>query len=38
MPTDGWKIVIREVENTVFFSKAITFLCNIDVGNMVLES
>ena len=38
MPADGWKVVIREVENTLFFSNLATFLCGIDVDNWVLES
>ena len=38
MPTDGWKVVIREVENTLFFSKVVTFLCVIDTDNWEWES
>ena len=38
MPADGWKVVIWEVENTLFFYNAVTFLCSIDVDNWALES
>ena len=38
MPADGWKVVLSEVENTLSFSNAVTFLCSIDVDNWVLES
>ena len=38
MSADSWKIVIWEVEDTFFFSNVVTFLCNIDVDNWVLES
>ena len=35
---DGWKVVIREVEDTLFFSSVVTFLFSIDADNWVLES
>ena len=38
MPADGWKVVVREVENTLFFSKVVTFLCVIDADNWEWES
>ena len=38
MPADVWKTVIRKIENTLFFSKVATFLCDVDVDNWVLES
>ena len=43
MSVDSWKIVIRELEDSledskIFFSNIDTFLCSIDADNWVLES
>ena len=38
MLADGWKVVIREVENTLLFSNVVTFPCSINVDKWVLES
>ena len=38
MSVDSWKIVIRELEDSLFFSNIDTFLCSIDADNWALES
>ena len=33
IPAAGWKVLIREVENTLFFFNVVTLLCSIDADN-----
>ena len=38
MAANGWKVVILEVENMLFFDSVVTYLCSIYVDNCILES
>ena len=38
MPADGWKVLIRDAENTLFLFNVVTFFYSIVADNLVLDN